>query len=121
MFKLPRTVGKTADGKEVKANIGRFGPYIQIDKTFVSIKPLDPRNISLKEAIELYDAKLKKDAEKNIKEFDNGIKVLKGPYGPYVTDGKKNARIDKDTDPAKLTESRQLNYLKPPNQKRGRR
>ncbi|MBH1980242.1 type I DNA topoisomerase, partial [Candidatus Saccharibacteria bacterium] len=36
-FQLPRTVGQTADGKDIKANIGRFGPYIQIDKLFVSI------------------------------------------------------------------------------------
>lgn len=105
MFKLPRTVGKTADGKEIKANIGRFGPYIQIDKTFVSIKPLDPRTITEEEALRLYEEKLAKDAAKNIKEFTGGLKILNGPYGPYVTDGKKNARISKEQDPAALTES----------------
>jgi DNA topoisomerase-1 len=105
MFKLPRTVGKTADGQEIKANIGRFGPYVQVDKTFVSIKPLDPQTITEAEARELYEAKLVKDAAKNIKEFASGIKVLNGPYGPYITDGKKNARIAKDQDPAKLTEA----------------
>jgi DNA topoisomerase-1 len=105
MFKLPRTVGATEDGKEIKANIGRFGPYVQVDKTFVSIKPLDPQTISEAEARELYKAKLAKDAAKNIKEFAGGIKVLNGPYGPYVTDGKQNARIAKDQDPAKLTEA----------------
>ena len=47
MFELPRVVGKTEDGKEIKANLGRFGPYIQIDKTYVSIKPLDPFSICL--------------------------------------------------------------------------
>ena len=105
MFKLPRLVGKTADGQEIKANIGRFGPYVQVDKTFVSIKPLDPQTITEAEARELYEAKLAKDAAKNINEFASGIKVLNGPYGPYVTDGKKNARISKDQDPAKLTEA----------------
>ncbi len=104
MFKLPRTVGKTEDGKEIKANIGRFGPYIQVDKTFVSIKPLDPRIITQEEARQLYKEKLAKDAAKNIQEFAGGIKVLNGPYGPYVTDGKKNARIEKNKDPAALTE-----------------
>jgi DNA topoisomerase I len=104
MFKLPRTVGKTADGKEIKANIGRFGPYIQIDKTFVSIKPLDPRTITEEEARQLHEEKLAKDAAKNIKEFTGGLKILNGPYGPYVTDGKKNARISKEQDPAALTE-----------------
>lgn len=104
MFGLPRLVGKTKEGQEIKANIGRFGPYIQVEKTFVSIKPLDPFSITEKEALELYEAKLKKDANKYIQEFDSGIKVVNGPYGPYITDGKKNAKIPKDMEPAKLTE-----------------
>lgn len=104
MFKLPRLVGETADGEEIKANIGRFGPYIQIGKKFVSIKPLDPHNITLEEARTLYAEKLKKDAEKHINEFASGIKILNGPYGPYITDGSKNARISKDLDPTKITE-----------------
>lgn len=104
MFKLPRLVGLTDDGQEIKANIGRFGPYIVIGKLFVSIKPLDPMKITHKEALELYAAKLKQEAEKNIQIFDSGIKVLNGQYGPYITDGKKNAKIPKDTDPKKITE-----------------
>jgi DNA topoisomerase-1 len=103
-FQLPRTVGKTAEGEEIKANIGRFGPYIQVDKTFVSIKPRDPHTITEGEARELYAEKLKKDAEKNIHDFGK-IKVLNGPYGPYITDGKKNARIPKEVDPKKLSEA----------------
>ncbi|MEO7905161.1 MAG: topoisomerase C-terminal repeat-containing protein, partial [Candidatus Saccharimonadales bacterium] len=39
-FKLPRLLGETKDGEPIKANIGRFGPYVQIGKLFVSIKPL---------------------------------------------------------------------------------
>lgn len=104
MFQLPRVVGTTEDGKEIKANIGRFGPYVQIDKTFVSIKPHDPFSITEAEARELYKAKLEKDANKYIKEFDSGIKVVNGPYGPYITDGKKNAKIPKDVEPKDLTE-----------------
>ncbi len=120
MLKLPRTVGKTEDGKEIKANIGRFGPYIQVDKTFVSIKPLDPRNITEDEARQLYREKLAKDAAKNIKQFDSGLKVLDGPYGPYVTDGKKNARIGKEQDPAALTEEEAKALLAAaPDKKRG--
>ncbi len=102
MFKLPRLVGQTKDGLDVKANIGRFGPYIQVDKTFVSIKPLTPQDITLEEALELYADKLKKDAEKFIADFGNGIQVLNGRYGPYITNGKKNAKIPKDTDPKKI-------------------
>lgn len=110
MFKLPRTVGKTKDGDEIKANIGRFGPYIQVGKLFVSIKPLDPFTITLTEAQELYDQKLKAEAEKNIADFGK-IKVLKGRFGPYVTDGTKNAKVPKDTDPSKLTEAEAAKIL----------
>jgi DNA topoisomerase-1 len=122
MFKLPRTVGTTSDGQEIKANIGRFGPYIQVGKTFVSIKPRDPQTIDETEARQLYEEKLAKDAAKNIQEFDSGIKVLNGPYGPYITDGKKNARIAKDINPAKLTEAEAKKILaEAPAKKRGRR
>lgn len=110
MFKLPRLVGQTAPDKEgnaydIKANIGRFGPYIQVNKLFVSIKPLDPMTITLAEARDLYAAKLEKEANKYIAQFDSGIQVVNGPYGPYVTDGKKNAKIAKGTDPKSLSEA----------------
>ncbi len=104
MFKLPRLVGTTSDGKDIKANIGRFGPYIQVEKLYVSIKPLDPMKITEDEAREKYAEKLQKEKEKHINEFPGGIKVLNGPYGPYITDGKKNVRIKKDEDPTKITE-----------------
>ncbi len=104
MFELPRVVGATEDGKEIKANIGRFGPYVQVDKVFVSIKPHDPFSITEAEARKLYKAKLEKDANKYIQEFASGVKVVNGPYGPYITDGKKNAKIPKDIEPAKLSE-----------------
>ena len=103
MFKLPRLVGKTADGQDIKANVGRFGPYIQVGKLFVSIKSEDPRTITLEKALELYDEKLKTEAEKNIADFGDGVKVLNGRYGPYITNGKKNAKIPKDTDPKSIT------------------
>ena len=105
MFKLPRTVGTTEDGQAIKANIGRFGPYIQVGKLYVSIKPQDPMKITEDEARELYAAKLQKEKEKHITTFPAGIQVLNGPYGPYVSDGKKNVRIPKTQDPLKLTEA----------------
>jgi len=122
MFKLPRLVGQTPEGEDIKANIGRFGPYVQVGKTFVSIKPLDPREITLEEALEKYAEKLAKDAAKNIAEFPSGIKVLNGPYGPYVTDGKKNARIAKTVDPTTITEEQATELLKnAPAKGKGRR
>ncbi|HEV2403259.1 MAG TPA: type I DNA topoisomerase [Candidatus Saccharimonadales bacterium] len=103
MFELPRVVGTTEKGEEIKANIGRFGPYIQVDKLFVSIKPHDPFSLTEAEARELYQEKLQKEANKYIQEFTGGIKIVNGPYGPYVTDGKKNAKIPKELDPQKLS------------------
>jgi DNA topoisomerase I len=111
-FKLPRLVGQTKDGKDIKANIGRFGPYIQVDKLFVSIKPIDPHDITLDQALELYDAKLKAEAEKNITDFGDGIKVLNGRFGPYISDGKKNAKIPKDTEPKSITHEQAKAMLK---------
>ena len=112
MFKLPRVVGQTEDGQDIKANIGRFGPYIQVGKLFVSIKPEDPHTITLEKARELYAAKLQAEAEKNIADFGDGIKVLNGRFGPYITDGTKNAKIPKDTDPKTITHEQALELLK---------
>ena len=112
MFKLPRVVGQTEDGQDIKANIGRFGPYIQVGKLFVSIKPEDPHTITLEKARELYAAKLQAEAEKNIADFGDGIKVLNGRFGPYITDGTKNAKISKGTDPKTITHEQALELLK---------
>ncbi len=112
MFKLPRVVGQTEDGQDIKANIGRFGPYIQVGKLFVSIKPEDPHTITLETARELYAAKLQAEAEKNIADFGDGVKVLNGRFGPYITDGIKNAKIPKDTDPKTITHEQALELLK---------
>ncbi len=111
-FKLPRIVGETSDGEVIKSNIGRFGPYIQIGKLFVSIKPHDPHTITLEESLDLYVNKLKTEAEKNIADFKDGIKILKGRYGPYITDGVKNAKIPKDTEPSSITHEQAIEILK---------
>ena len=111
MFKLPRVVGQTEDGQDIKANIGRFGPYIQVGKLFVSIKPEDPHTITLETARKLYAAKLQAEAEKNIADFGDGVKVLNGRFGPYITDGTKNAKIPKDADPKTITHEKALELL----------
>ena len=119
-FKLPRLVGQTKEGLDIKANVGRFGPYIQVGKLFVSIRPEDPHTISLEKALELYEAKLKAEAEKNIADFGDGVKVLNGRYGPYVTDGSKNAKIPKDTDPKTVTHEQAKELLAAAPAKKGR-
>ena len=71
---------------------------------YVSIKGEDPYTIELDLALEFIAKKKEEDANKYIKEFEaEGIQVLNGRYGPYITDGNKNAKIPKDVEPASLT------------------
>ncbi len=120
MFQLPRLVGKTAKGEEIIANIGRFGPYIKVGSVSVSIRGYDPHTINETEALILYEEKLKKEAEKYIKELSKGIKILNGPYGPYITNGKKNVRIAKDTDPTTISQEQAEEMLAKAPEKRRR-
>ncbi len=104
LFKLPRTLGQTADGETVIANVGRFGPYVKYGSKYVSLKEDDPYTVSLDRALEVIRLKQEADANRTIIDFGvDGIQVLNGRYGPYVTDGKKNAKIPKDRDPKTLT------------------
>lgn len=112
LFELPRTLG-IHDGTEVKAAVGRFGPYVQIGKEYVSIpNDLSPHTITLDQALELMEAKRQADANKFIKDFGDelpGAQVLNGRYGPYVAykpEGAAKAvnyRLAKGTDPGTLT------------------
>jgi DNA topoisomerase I len=104
LFKLPRKLGETADGLPVSASVGRFGPYIRYGDKFVSMKEDDPYTVELPRALELIEEKKIADAERIILDFeDDGIQVLKGRYGPYITNKEKNARVPKDREPNTLT------------------
>ena len=104
LFKLPRDLGETEDGEKVSANIGRFGPYIRYGNKFVSLKDDDPYTVELPKALELVAEKKIADANRIIHDFtEEGIQVLNGRYGPYITDGNKNAKIPKETEPKELT------------------
>ncbi len=105
LFKLPRTLGQF-EGLDVKANVGRFGPYVQLGKSFVSIpKDEDPMSISLDRAIELILAKREEDSKKLIKSFpeDESVQLLNGRYGAFLKIGKNNYKLPKDSDPASLS------------------
>jgi DNA topoisomerase I len=108
LFKLPRELGDY-QGKKLKANVGRFGPYIQWGSIFASIKKADgddPISVTYDRAIEILEAKLKADREKHIATFDEQepvIEILNGRWGPYIKVGKNNVKIPKDTDPTSLT------------------
>ena len=104
LFNLPRDLGETPEGEPIQVNIGRFGPYVRFGKVYASLKEDDPYTISRERALEVIAEKKEADAKKLIRHFEEaGIKVQHGPYGPYITNGKKNARVPKDREPAELT------------------
>lgn len=125
LFDLPRALGETKEGEKVEANIGRYGPYVRYGKKFVSIpQDEDPYTIELDRALELIAEKKKLDANRVIQTFKDGeIQVLRGRYGPYITDGKKNGKIPKDKDPEELTleECEEILEAAPARKKKGRR
>lgn len=106
LFKLPRELGDYKE-KMVKANIGRFGPYVQWGSTFASLKAAegdDPYSVEFERAVELIEAKLEADKNKYIATFDGKpkIEVLNGRWGPYIKVGRKNVKIPKDVDAKEL-------------------
>jgi DNA topoisomerase-1 len=104
LFKLPRKLGETPDGLPVSASIGRFGPYVRYGDKYVSMKEDDPYTVELPRALELIEEKKIADANRIILDFEEqGIQVLNGRYGPYITDKQKNARVPKDREPKSLT------------------
>ena len=102
LFKLPRELGEL-DGKVISAAIGRFGPYVRHDGSFVSLKVDegdDPYTVTLERATELVLAKRAADAKALIKVFDEDetVRIIEGRWGPFIKAGKVNARIPKDED-----------------------
>ena len=122
LFRLPRQLGETAEGEKISTNIGRFGPYVRYDNKFVSIKKdtYSPYEITLEEALELVKEKKIIDANRIIHTFDDGIQILNGRWGPYITDGNKNGKISKDTDPKSLSHEECLEILAKTPEKKSR-
>lgn len=104
MFELPRVVGKSPKGIEIIAQIGRFGPYLKVGSINVSLKGEDPFTISDNKANELLKEHQKMLDSRVIANYENeGIQVLNGRFGPYVTDGQVNAKVPKGVEPKKLS------------------
>lgn len=106
LFRLPRNLG-TFEGEDVVVNIGRFGPYAQHAGQFYSLKKeMDPYTVELAEVSPLIEEKRKAKAESEVKVFaKEKIRILKGPYGPYIKQGLRNYKIPKEKaeDPGGLT------------------
>ena len=69
LFVLPRTLGSTAEGEPILANVGRFGPYIKYGSKYVSLKDDDPYTVTLERALECIQAKKLADANRIIQDF----------------------------------------------------
>ena len=125
LFKLPRKLGETPDGLSVSASVGRFGPYVRYGDKYVSIRgDDDPYTIELPRALELIEEKKIADANRIILDFEEeGIQVLNGRYGPYITNKAKNAKVPKDREPKSLTleECQELLAAAPERGRRGKK
>ncbi len=121
LFDFPKTVGQY-EGKDVIINKGKYGPYVKFDSGFASIPkdtPLD--SVSLDDAISFILAKREADKNKTIHDFsdhDPPIKVLNGPYGPYISSKKRNYKIPSSYDPKTLTPEDCVTIIKTPKKKR---
>ena len=104
LFKFPRQLGEFEE-KPVSVGIGRFGPYIKHNQLFVSLKKGvdDPGTITLETAIERINEKREIEKNRKIQEFENGVQILNGRFGPYITFNKVNYKIPKGKEADKLT------------------
>ena len=105
LLQLPKVLGQDQDGNDVKVNIGRFGPYIQIKSEYFSLKEDDPYTIELPRALEVIQEIREQKAKALIKDFpDEKIQILIGRYGAYIKKGKSNFKLPKDCEhPENLT------------------
>ena len=98
LFKLPRELGEF-EGTKVSVGTGRFGPYVQHNRKYVSIpKGEDPMTITLNRAIELIQEKRETEQKRHLKSFaeDEKLELLNGKYGPYIAYDGKNYRLPKN-------------------------
>lgn len=104
LFNLPRVVGVDDSGNEIKANIGRFGPYLQVKTKYYSLKTDDPYTVDEIRAKEIIKEIDEAKSKALIKEFEKEkIQVLDGQYGPYIKQGRKNFKIPKTKEASNLT------------------
>ncbi len=99
LLQLPKILGQDSNEDDVKVNIGRFGPYIQIKSEYFSLKIDNPYTVELERALEVVKETREAKAKALLKDFsDDGIQLLIGRYGPYIKQGKKNFKLPKELD-----------------------
>jgi len=116
LLSLPREVAKHPEtGKPILVGIGRFGPYVQHEKTYANLgKDDDVLDIGANRAIDLIITKEQGGGRRGgaadpgrvlgeEPETGKQLSVKAGRYGPYVTDGTTNATLPKTMDKDALT------------------
>ena len=123
LLSLPRVVGQDAEGADIVASPGRFGPYIKRGEDTRSLREEDQLlTVTLEEALELL-AQPKRGrgragrraagrAGRPPRQRRAPIKLMPGRYGPYVTDGTTNASLPKGADPAAVTLEQAVELLR---------
>ncbi len=116
LLSLPRRVGTDPEtGQPVTAGLGRYGPYVESGRVYAKADDVDQLfTISLEEALERIRAKNRRTILKELgphPQSDRPLQLLKGRYGPYLSDGQVNARIPRGEDPQAITPERAVELL----------
>ncbi|MEP1142862.1 MAG: type I DNA topoisomerase [Henriciella sp.] len=125
LISLPREVGKhPEDDEPILANLGRYGPYVQHQRTFANVASVEEMfTIGLNRAVSLIADKRAgggrggRAAPKILKDLGahpssgDPVQVLDGRYGPYIKHQKTNATLPKDMEPAGINIDQALEIL----------
>ena len=92
-------------GEPVTKGVGRFGPYLKYQDIYINVpKKYDFENLSQKEVEELIEAKLDKEANRYIQQWEGEkISIENGRWGPFIKFKKANFKIPKKQDDTKYT------------------
>ncbi len=113
LLSLPRLLGEHPEkGGEIRAGIGRYGPFVVHEGEFRSLQAEDDvYTVELGRALELFaqpKGGRRRAAPTVLHELgphpEDGelVQILDGRYGPYVKHGKTNASLPKDLAPEQL-------------------
>ncbi len=117
LLSLPRPLGEHPDsGKQIEAGIGRFGPFVKHGSLFASLpKDQDVLQVQFDTALELIRRKEERNRPLRVigehPQSGESVEVRTGRYGPYLTDGARNASLPKDTDVDSLDMKQSLALL----------
>ena len=112
LLSLPRVVGTDAEGREIVASPGRFGPYLKrADGETAASRPRSscsrsrsprPRRCSRSRSSGAAASRSRRSpSSASTPTTGAPVRVLDGRYGPYVTDGTANATVPRGSDPGR--------------------